>query len=99
MDSVLRKVEGNINKHEAAKKQTGKSVIPIQLCSKQMYVINMLKDGFSLDEVAEHFRIPQSHISFYFYRQNHDFYIKKYQDLMHHISTPMRLSDFWVNAI
>ena len=99
MDSVLRKVEGNISKHEATKKQTGKSVIPIQLCSKQMYFINMLKDGFSLDEVAEHFRIPQSHISFYFYRQNHEFYIKKYQDLMHHISTPMRLSDFWVNAI
>ena len=99
MDSVLRKVEGNISKHEAAKKQTGKSVIPIQLCSKQMYVINMLKDGFSQDEVAEHFRIPQSHISFHFYRQKHEFYIKKYQDLMRHISTSMRLSGFWVNTI
>ena len=46
MDSVLRKVEGNVSKHEAAKKQTGKSVIPIQLCSKQMYVINMLEMDF-----------------------------------------------------
>ena len=57
MDSVLRKVEGNISKHEAAKKQTGKSVIPIQFCSKQMYVINVPKDGFSLDEVVEHFPV------------------------------------------
>ena len=58
----MKKVEGNIAKHEAAKKQAGKKRHSYTSVYKPN-VINMIRDGFSQDEVAEQYRISQSQVS------------------------------------
>ena len=62
LDCALKKAEGNMSKYKAARRQASQKQ---DLCTSffKANVIHQVDEGFSQNEVAEHFRISQSQVS------------------------------------